>query len=176
MSALEACPGCGALLPPFDGPTHRYIGASPACWAIYTALHNGGDPPLAPDPSVGLLVDAYAAQHPGVPSDQSIQSVAIHVLTLFGVLHQGIDPANALWVRLRALRDGRSPRHARFRWLEPPRFAGGQTVADVVQPATPLARTQVLRHYVRDVLDRWMGAHEAIIRTWYDQYILADRI
>ena len=25
---LLPCPGCGALFPPSDGPTHRYLGAS----------------------------------------------------------------------------------------------------------------------------------------------------
>ena len=35
LTAFEPCPGCQAPLPALDGPTHRYIGASPACWAIY---------------------------------------------------------------------------------------------------------------------------------------------
>jgi hypothetical protein len=73
QAPLEPCPGCRAPLPPVDGPTHRYIGASPACWALYTALQSGGDPPLAPAPANALLVDAYAAQHPGAPSPQATQ-------------------------------------------------------------------------------------------------------
>jgi hypothetical protein len=64
---LEPCPGCRAPLPPLDGQTHRYIGASPACWTIFAALHNAGEPPLAPAPMNALLDDAYAAQHPGTP-------------------------------------------------------------------------------------------------------------
>jgi hypothetical protein len=44
---LEQRPGCGALLARIDGPTHRYIGASPACWAIFTRLVNAGEPSLA---------------------------------------------------------------------------------------------------------------------------------
>ena len=27
--------GCGALFPSYDGPTHRYLGASAACWALF---------------------------------------------------------------------------------------------------------------------------------------------
>jgi hypothetical protein len=73
--------GAGA---PSDGPTHRYISASPACWAICTTF-GAGEPPVAPSPLRELLVDAYAP-HPGVPSDQAIQSVAVHLITLYGVL------------------------------------------------------------------------------------------
>ena len=31
----SVCPGCGLELEVVDGPTHDYIGASPACWALY---------------------------------------------------------------------------------------------------------------------------------------------
>ena len=51
-----------------------------------------------------LLADAYAAQHPGVPGPQAIQSVAIHLLVLEGVFNRGVAPENAQWVRRRALR------------------------------------------------------------------------
>ncbi|MCA9961009.1 MAG: hypothetical protein KC443_18340, partial [Anaerolineales bacterium] len=82
----EPCPDCHALLPPSGGAGHRYIGASPACWDIFAALANAGEPPLAPHPWNGLLLDAYTTQHPGVPSPQAIQSVAVHLLALHGVL------------------------------------------------------------------------------------------
>jgi hypothetical protein len=29
------CVGCGALVPDIDGPTHRYMAASPGCWALF---------------------------------------------------------------------------------------------------------------------------------------------
>ena len=81
-STLERCPDCGAVLPVLDGPTHRYLGASPACWATFSALNNAGDPPLAPGHLIPLITDAYAVQHPGVPSPQAIQSVAVHLLAM----------------------------------------------------------------------------------------------
>lgn len=31
-TASAPCPGCGALVPSSDGPTHPYLGASPGCW------------------------------------------------------------------------------------------------------------------------------------------------
>jgi len=42
----EACPGCGALLPVENGPTHPYMRSSPACWARYGEVlaREFGDP------------------------------------------------------------------------------------------------------------------------------------
>ena len=32
---IERCLGCGAELPVFAGPVHRYMESSPGCWAAY---------------------------------------------------------------------------------------------------------------------------------------------
>lgn len=176
QTEIVPCPGCAAMLPHLDGPAHRYIGASPACWAIFVALFNAGDPPLAPDPFFALLGDAYAAQHPGLPSAQSIQSVAVHVLTLYGVLVQGVAPGNAQWVRTRVVRGDAAARHRRFVWLEPPSFAGTVTVAAIAGAPTPAARTEQLRRYVPDVWARWQAAHGATVAAWYALFVDADRL
>lgn len=172
---LAACPGCAALLPPMDGPTHRYIGASPACWALYSAL-NAGEPPLALGPYNGLLVDAYAAQHPGVPSPQAIQSVAVHLLTLYGILVKGMALERALWLRVRPLRAGKSPKHSRFVWLTPPSFVGSLTVADIVQAPTPDERTVVAQRYVEGVWSRWAQEYQTPVAQWYERFVLADSL
>ena len=173
MAELTSCPGCGALLPALDGPTHRYIGASPACWAIYTALMVD-EPPLAPTPSSPLLVDAYAAQHPGLPSPQSIQSVAVHLLTLYGVLVRGAAPAAALQIRLRAVgaMDGAkgARKHGRYTWLTPPLFAGSLTVAQVAQGPTAQERATLAERYVREVWACWAPRYGATIARWYDEF------
>lgn len=86
---------------PHDGPTHAYIGAHPGCWALYSAVIATGAPgdllrssrvdarPVTTLPSrdlARLLVDGYAAQHHGVPSPQAIQSVAVDLLALYGIM------------------------------------------------------------------------------------------
>jgi hypothetical protein len=172
-AALEACPGCGALLPPSPAPSHRYIGASGACWDIYTSLHLGGQPPMRPRPHLELMVDAYAAQHPGVPGPQSIQSVAVHLLALHGVLEKGLPPGQALWVRQRALRGARQDR---FVWLEPPVFAGHLTVAAIAQAPDPAARTALAERWVAAVYSAWAAPHAATIANWYEAYVLPDRL
>jgi hypothetical protein len=158
-------------LPKIDGPTHRYIEASPACWAIYTNLTGAGEPPLASSRLSGLVVDAYAAQHPGTPSDQSIQSVAVHLLVLYGVLVRGQPPDRALWLRRRPLRDGKIPKHSRFRWLASPSFEGSLTVADIAQAPTPEARAEVAGQYVEQVWSLWAKEHLKTVVGWYEKYV-----
>jgi hypothetical protein len=168
---LTPCPGCRTLLPPSDGPTHRYIGASPACWAIYAALQSGGEPPLTPAPANALLVDAYAAQHPGVPSPQAIQSVAVHLLTLHGVFAHGISVEQALWLRRAALQERSGSRLNRYPWLEPPAFSGSLSVASIVAEPTPAARTAAVARYVEAVYQRWYAAHGTTLAVWYARFI-----
>ena len=112
--ARIACPGCGALGPDVDGPTHRYIGASPGCWALYGEVlaRAYGDVRYA---SGQAVVDAYAAQHPGTPSPQSIQSVAVHLIRLRLQLERGIDSADAV----RAIQQATANKQ-HFTWLDPP--------------------------------------------------------
>ena len=162
-------------LPPSAGPTHRYIGASAACWAIFTNLVNAGEPPLAPGSLNALIGDAYAAQHPGTPSVQAIQSVAVHLLTLYGVLKRDVAPDNALWIRQRALRDKPGVLHGRFQWLAPPVFAGNLTVADIARAATPTARTDRARAYVEQVWFLWSQAHLVTLVAWYERFVVPDR-
>ncbi|HMP42164.1 MAG TPA: DUF5946 family protein [Roseiflexaceae bacterium] len=165
------CPGCQAQLAPADGPTHRYIGASPACWALYTTLYNGGGPPLAPAAHAQLLVDAYATQHPGTPSPQSIQSVAVHLLTLHGVLVHGVAIKRALWLRQETLHQRGSSRHGRYTWLAPPDFSSSLTIADIVAAPTPTQRTAIAKQYVDMVYRAWAALHTPTIAAWYAAYI-----
>jgi hypothetical protein len=174
-SLLEPCPNCHALLPPQNGPTHRYIGASPACWALYSGL-NVGEPPVAPGRYNALLVDAYAAQHYGVPSPQAIQSVAVHLITLYGILEQGQPIAQAIWLRTRPLRDGKTPKHTRFHWLTPPDFTGTLTVVDIVHAPTAEQRALVVQSYVESVWSIWARAARATVAQWYERFVLADSV
>lgn len=170
---IERCPDCGAALPKIAGPTHRYVGGTAACWALFTSLVNAGEPPLAPAPLNHLITDAYMAQHHGVPSPQASQSVAVHLLTLYGVLECGVAPERALWIRQRAVRPPAKTRHQQFPWLEPPDLVGSATLAAIVGLPTPETRTALAERYVRDIWARWSSRHHATVAQWYDTYVLA---
>jgi hypothetical protein len=150
-----ACVGCGALVPDIDGPTHRYIGASPGCWAIYTELAGGG---LPASPLSALAVDAYAVQHPGVPGPQSTPSVWIHLIALQLSLDGGWRMDQLMRIRAAAADsfDG-------WPWLEPPGSMGDVTVVDVAAPDSA-ARSDTVDRWVRAAWEAWRSSH-AVIRV-----------
>lgn len=181
---LEPCPDCGARFAPHTGPTHRYIGASAACWALYSELLVGVMPTetflassavdarddvaiVAPPGLEMVLVDAYAAQHHGVPSPRAIQSVAVHLLVLHGILCHGVDPANAQWVRGRALR-----RRGMYRWLTPPVPTQALTLRHLFPGAGHRVRTS--GEYVASVHASWASAHGGTLEDWYRTHVLGN--
>jgi hypothetical protein len=72
----------------------------------------------------------------------SIQPVAVHLLALYGALVRGWAPADALKIQERALRADLGARGGRFRWLEPPSFAGTLSEAPGAVVDTPAARPE----------------------------------
>jgi hypothetical protein len=157
---LTACIGCGALVPDVDGPTHRYIGASPGCWAIFnvvSARHYA-------NPALGAahqdLVDAYAAQHPGTPSPQSIQSVTVHLISLCLAFEHGYQPHQ----RIAALQTATRWRD-QYTWLEPPVPPYVYTILDVENAADVAGQIAQTRRWAHAVWDAWAEYHAAI-RAW----------
>jgi hypothetical protein len=151
-SGEERCPGCGAAFPLDNGPTHPYIGASAGCWAYYTAL-------LASPRNTALLIDAYALQHHGDGSPQAVQSVAVHALTLHGILVRGMAASQALWIRRRALR-----RKGVFHKLDPPPLGLAPSLRDASN----------LDAYVRTVSEVWHREHGETFSEWFDRYVVSD--
>lgn len=92
VEGTSVCPGCRAVLPASSGPSHAYYGCSPECWACYGAVlaREFGEPAYFAIHQ--LTVDAYAAQHPGMPERRAIQSVAIHLMTMAMILDGKLDP------------------------------------------------------------------------------------
>jgi len=157
---LIPCIGCGALVPDVDGPTHRYVGASAGCWAIFNtvSVRHYENPALGAVHQ--FLVDAYMAQHPGRPTPQATQSVTVHLISLCLAFEHGYDPIQ----RIAALSFATRWRDD-FVWLTPPMSLGSLTIHDVHdarEAAAPIAVTQV---YARAVWDAWSVYH-GTIRQW----------
>ncbi len=182
---LTPCPGCGALFPPFNGPTHRYLGASAACWALFNYSVVLGDPNATellhasriPEPAVAipartdsafdsLFADAYGVQHHGDESPQAIQSVAVHLLNVHGVVSGRTTKPG--WVIGRALRQ-----KGVFHKLTPPPLGSALTIRHFFPEGgvhTPVTRTQ----YVLSVYDAWMSLHRPTVEEWYERYVVPD--
>lgn len=178
---LIPCPGCGALFPPHDGPTHRYLGASAACWALCHNLTTGtepdsgllrtsrlpvGTPAHKPQKDTHLFDnvwgDAYGVQHHGDASPQAIQSVAIHLLTLHGAVTRGAD---GNWVKRRALRT-----RGVFRKLEPPPLGCALTIRHLF-PSEGTDAVASRAEYAHSVYSAWIGLHRLTVESWYERYV-----
>lgn len=159
MTRESACPGCGLVLPAIDGPTHRYIGASPACWALYGAALATIYGDSERRQNLQLVVDTYAVQHPGQPSRQAAQSVGIHLMTLCLCLERGADPADGPRLH-RAMAERPS-----FTWLTPPEYRGSPTVRDVAAADTLSEYEAVVQAWARDVWDAW-SVHHSTVCDW----------
>ena len=157
----EKCLGCGAEFPPFDGATHPYMLSSAGCWAAFGAVlaREYADPGLFAVHR--LSVDAYAVQHPGLPSSRpATQSVGLHLARLTLQLERGLSPerANAAMLQL-------AEHKARFHWLEPPASLGAITVAQVAPLLDPVQHAAAVRAWARAALDAWQ-AHRPTIERW----------
>jgi hypothetical protein len=158
--ATVACIGCGAAFPQRDGPTHRYMESSPGCWAAFGEVLALEYDNASYARAHRLSVDAYAVQHPGRPSPQSVQSVALHLISLCLILEQGLDFSDATDV-IRQAADSKG----RFTWLEPPPLRGSVTVADVLGAPTGDEHVRRVRAWASSAWFAW-AAHHAVVRSW----------
>jgi len=153
------CAGCGAMLVPADGPLHRYMVSSPACWRHFGAIlaREYSDPAWMV--AHRLTVDSYAVQHPGETSPQTAQSVAIHLMSLHAVLERGLDHAAARDLIVQ------HADHRRYAWLEPPAQRGSVTAADVALDADAASHLAEVERWAASAWSAWRG-HHAQIEAW----------
>ncbi|HEY3858328.1 MAG TPA: DUF5946 family protein [Gammaproteobacteria bacterium] len=157
---MARCPGCGAEFPEREGPVHRYMESSPACWAAYGEVlaREYSDPTYFQVHR--LSVDAYAVQHPGKPSPQTIQSVAVHLIRLCLLLERDLPMERANAAMLIA-----SEQEERYVWLLPPASLGALTVADVKDAVGAEDHMQRVRAWATCAWDAW-SPHHLTIKSW----------
>lgn len=67
--------------------------SSAACWALFCTLVEADYSSPERMRVHQIVVDAYAAQHPGDGERQQVQSVGLHLMTLCLLLEHGADPS-----------------------------------------------------------------------------------
>jgi hypothetical protein len=134
--------------------------SSPTCWAAYGEVLAREYSDQAYFAVHRLSVDAYAVQHPGQPSPQTIQSVAVHLIRLCLLLERGLPMERANDAMLKA-----SEREGKFVWLVPPASLGAVTVADVLQAQGVEAHSAAVRRWAGSAWAAWMP-HHATVRSW----------
>jgi hypothetical protein len=160
MVVTEECGGCKAKFPAIAGPTHEYMESTPSCWAAYGRVLAREYAAPAFFPTHRLTVDAYAVQHPGKPSRQSIQSVGVHLVRLCWFLEHDLTPAKANDAMLIAAKH-----KAHYHWLEPPASLGRLTVADVEAAADVEQHMMLAREWAEQMWQVWSPHHE-VVRGW----------
>jgi Family of unknown function (DUF5946) len=154
------CPGCGALFPGIEGPSHAYMTSSPACWAAYGAL-------LADEYSSQSLmhihrlsVDTYAVQHPGDPKDRrAVQSVGLHLARLMRQLESAQPPKETNDVMV-----GFAARKDTLIYLEPPAVFS-MTMQDVAPFVGGPRHAKKVSDWARSAWNDW-SAHHVWIKRW----------
>ncbi len=169
-----------------DGPIHRYVGASAGCWTLLNCMVANADsdstalveqsriPPNSPQPPAqrndslleAIWGDAYGVQHHGEDSPQAIQSVAVHILNLYGIISG--RTTRPRWPIDRALRS-----RGVFHKLDPPELGSSLTIRHLFPGGgvvTPATRSQ----YVLSVYEAWMSLHRSTVERWYERYVVPD--
>src|SRR5207247_1652816 len=106
-----------------------------------------------------LTVDTYSVQHPGTPSRQSIQSVAVHLVSLYLVLGCGFSSEKATEGIRRALHQ-----RNQFVWLEPPSSPGDLTLLDVRSAVDFAQHEAMVKRWAESVWQAWSPHHETVQR------------
>ncbi len=160
------CIGCGADVPDEDGPVHRYLVASPGCWRLYGEVLVREYTDAQYYSAHCLSVDAYAVQHPGTESPQTIQSEAVHLARLCLLIERGlaIEAANAAMARFAKNSKGKA------HWLVPPSHKGAITVVDIWNAVDAPAHRDAAWTWATCAWQAW-GEHHDQVRAWLDRYL-----
>jgi len=138
----------------------------PGCWAAYGEVLAREYSDRSYGKSHRLTVDAYAVQHPGRPSRQTAQSVAVHLMSLALVLEKGISADKATQAMGRAAKAG-----APYPWLEPPPSRGRVTVVDVGAATSAGAHVEMVAQWASSAWTAW-APHHVQIRSWLQSLAL----
>lgn len=156
----ETCPGCGLTLPSDGGGSHAYIGASPSCWSLYGDLlaREFGDPAFMR--AHRLTVDAYCAQHPGIPERRSIQSINVHLVGLHLSLDRGLE--SDFVRRVIAVVAGKLA--SNLVWFDPPEVFSRATLRDVLAARNAEEHGDLVTFWAKSVWGSWHAAHGRVAK------------
>lgn len=158
---MQACAGCGALVPEIDGRVHSYVPSSPGCWKTFDEVQADEMQRFGYPPAHRLVVDAYMAQHPGDGSDRrDRQSVFVHLVGLCAVLEGGLAHSHATQVLRRVVQ-----RQDDFPTVKRTRRPGQLSVLHMLGAADAADYERRAGEWATAVWDSWSTQHELIGAT-----------
>lgn len=163
MEELSPCFACGAPSLNIEGPTHRYMLSSPGCWAMAGEVWAREYSNILYWKSHHLTVDCYACQHPGKPIRQAINSVGIHLCSLYAIFEKGLNPMEAARYRQALAQVNKQERF--FHWLTPPLNPGEVTIANIWEADNPQKHHTIAKRWAESVWEAWSD-HHGTVRKW----------
>jgi hypothetical protein len=158
-----SCVGCGGAVPDIDGPTHKYVVASPGCWWLFGDVTARQFDEYGGSAVHQLAVDAYMVQHPGnaAADRRQRQSVAVHLCSLYLQLVAGVPAGSVIGALARLA--------GRPDWplLPEPASVGALTVADVAAANDRDEYATLVRRWAQSAWEAWSAQH-ATVRSWLD--------
>ncbi len=140
--------------------------SSPACWAAYGQVLAREYSDIRFARCHQLTVDAYAVQHPGRPSAQSIQSVGLHLMSLCLAFEHAAGTTE-IRIVLQASKEFKK----KLIWLEPPPKRGEITIADILSVTSARAHARQVRVWAESAWKAWSPHHDTI-RQWTKEFAL----
>lgn len=161
----SVCPGCGALLVGIEGPVHRYMDGSPACFEKFNTILAFEYSDWRLQSTHRLTVDTYAVQHPGEEGTrQQIQSVGLHLARLGLQLDRPTPPKETNDVML-SLTKGKHT----LELLKPPKNFS-MTAADVALYAGTPLHAEKVKAWAMSAWNDW-SAHHDYIKEWTERWL-----
>ncbi len=154
---MEICPGCSLYTEPTDGPVHKYLESSPACWSKFGEILAREYENFEYMSVHGLTVDAYALQHPGQEGPQTTNSAYVHLGSLYSYFVLG-NPVG----ELSNVKQDLTKHKSAFRWLKPPERMDKITVADVLQASSASEHKTVVIKWAAYIFEQWADHHSTI--------------
>ncbi len=151
------CFSCNAEIPCIEGEVHKYMDSSPGCWKLFGQIleKEYSDPDYMENHRI--TVDAFAVQHYGKPSPQAIQSVNLHLASMYLIYDKGLD-VNIADKGLTILAKYKSE----LFWLDPPVKVGEITVVDILKAQTAEEHCQLVYDWGKSVWKAWTVHHQTI--------------
>lgn len=151
------CFSCHAEVPDITGEVHRYMDSSPGCWRVFGQILTREYSDGAYRQNHRITVDSYAVQHYGKTSPQSIQSVNLHLSSLYLIYVMGFD-VKAADHGLTTLGKYKSE----LKWLTPPSKVGAVTVADILKAKDAMTHVNLVYEWGKSVWDAWRDHHKTV--------------
>ena len=153
----ESCIGCAIETEITDGPIHKYLLSSSGCWAKFGEILAREYENFEYMSVHALTVDAYALQHPGIESPQTISSVYVHLASLYSYFE-----LKAPIAELSKIKQGLTKYKNQFKWLEPPENVTDITVAYVLESDSAAQHREAVLKWAKYVYDRWELHHAEV--------------